>query len=128
MDKIIAKAIEGGYEHSDYDLTRFNGLAEATLPDVMCHIVCDPLFWQSLGKSCGWIEVCDNPGHGIINAMAGVKITDINRLGCPGCGHNEDHIVESTRNNHIKYALRFHEINLTEGWSEAVEYLSKIIQ
>ncbi len=31
--------------------------------------------------------ICDNPDHGFIGAMPG----DIGRLGCPVCGHDEEH-------------------------------------
>ena len=39
--------------------------------------------------SCGGdgIETCDNPDHGFIIAMGG----EIERLGCPCCGHDPDH-------------------------------------
>lgn len=48
---------------------------------------------KSVCKSCnGWgKEICDNPDHGFINAMIGVRATDIGRLGCPVCGHDEYH-------------------------------------
>lgn len=34
-------------------------------------------------------ETCNNPDHGFIRAMPG----DIGRMGCPVCGHDEDHKV-----------------------------------
>jgi len=34
------------------------------------------------------IERCDNPDHGFIAACIGLEIE---RLGCPGCGHDPDH-------------------------------------
>ena len=38
-------------------------------------------------------EICDNPDHGFIDAMAG---TDIQRLGCPCCGHDPEHIIKNS--------------------------------
>lgn len=48
----------------------------------------------SLDKSCPTCkghgtEICDNPDHGFIDAVAGVVSSDIGRLGCPCCGHDE---------------------------------------
>ncbi len=37
-------------------------------------------------------EICDNPDHGFISAMGG----EIGRLGCPGCGHDEEHRILSS--------------------------------
>lgn len=34
-------------------------------------------------------ETCQNPDHGFISAMPG----DIGRLGCPVCGHDENHKI-----------------------------------
>ncbi len=78
METIIKKAIEGGYVHN-YDL-----------PGKL--MLLDPLFWQALGKACGW-----NPHK---------KISDV---------------------DWIDHALRFHKINLTQGWDKAVEYLADLI-
>lgn len=64
--------------------------------------VCDPLFWRALGKACGW----ERKAHE-----------------CK-CDSRED-IWEDEE---ITYALRFHEINLTEGWDTAVKYLEDLIK
>jgi hypothetical protein len=37
-------------------------------------------------------EICDNPDHGFIDAMGG----DIGRIGCPLCGHDEEHRILSS--------------------------------
>jgi len=37
-------------------------------------------------------EICDNPEHGFIVAVGG----EINRLGCPCCGHDENHAIPNT--------------------------------
>lgn len=34
-------------------------------------------------------ETCDNPDHGFIEGMGG----ELYRLGCPVCGHDENHKV-----------------------------------
>jgi len=39
------------------------------------------------------MEICDNPDHGFIAAMPG----DISRLGCPCCGHDEEHRISNTK-------------------------------
>lgn len=36
-------------------------------------------------------ETCHNPDHGFIDVAGG----EINRLGCPGCGHDDNHKVPS---------------------------------
>ena len=38
-------------------------------------------------------EICDNPDHGFIEAIPG----DVSRLGCPLCGHDEEHRILSTQ-------------------------------
>ena len=35
------------------------------------------------------IETCNNPDHGFIEMVGG----EMNRLGCPVCGHDPDHKV-----------------------------------
>ena len=38
-------------------------------------------------------EICDNPDHGFIEVIPG----DVSRLGCPLCGHDEEHRILSTQ-------------------------------
>lgn len=123
METIILKALEGGWKARDVPDARFRKrLVSATefyytesheagfwMTDF--ETVCDPLFWQALGKSCGWegkVEVMETwkkmPDF-ILERE--VKVGEVN-----------------TWNYH---ALRFHEINLTEGWESAVKYLEGII-
>lgn len=83
MESIIKKAVEGGFVYDDVS-------DEA--------VVCDPLFWQSLGKACGWDE----------HFSSGVHLIDIEAW--------------------LYQAERFHEINLTEGWEKAINYLTEIIK
>lgn len=133
METIIKKAIKGGWKPTDdwdevefIGIRSFSGLSfalsfkgiyseedanedlkitagttwESTIHIAYRTAVCDPLFWQSLGKACGWVWGDEADTH---------------------FGKAIDHI-------NIYHALRFHEINLTEGWSKAVEYLEGIIK
>jgi hypothetical protein len=38
-------------------------------------------------------EICNNPDHGFLNA---ISFTDTGRIGCPCCGHDEDHAIPNT--------------------------------
>lgn len=109
MEQIIKKAIEGGWRKHFY-FSHFNG-DEVAFGDTTrdsennpCFytsthaILLDPLFWQSLGKAVGWKHTT------------------------PLTGEN---MVPPTWQYH---ALRFHEINLTEGWEQAVKYLQSLLQ
>lgn len=55
--------------------------------------------WIDAGKSCGWGNKRVLGSHGMLD-----------------------------RDTHLHYAKFFHEINLTEGWEKAVEYLSSLIK
>lgn len=46
------------------------------------------------------------------------------------CGWGENDVVTESAEGHewTEYALRFHEINLTQGWREAVEWLADLIK
>lgn len=94
MEKIIKKAIEGGWRESGYDKQ-----VSATIVIFRSNIL-DPLFWQALGKACGWRN----------------KRT-----------YNQADQLE-VESYWTIYALRFHEINLTEGFSKAVEWLEELIK
>lgn len=89
MQEIIKKAQEGGF-NAYIPLEKYQGHC------FKCEYVCDPLFWQSLGKACGW------------------------------CIERESYMqfIPQWRD----YALRFHEINLTEGWDAAVKWLNDLIK
>lgn len=91
MEDIIKKAQEGGYKVSNTHIVMFRG-------DTM-----NPLFWQALGKSCGWREPVTANGVGAVKGMQNKNISW-----------------------ETAHALRFHEINLTEGWQSAVEYLQEV--
>jgi len=90
MEDIIKKAISGGVWEDEYFTSDYN---LSQIPQI---IVCDPLFWHSLSKACGW----------------------------------ETQFDEDKGFNHqwLNIAKHFHEINLTQGWNQAVEYLQSIIK
>ena len=39
-------------------------------------------------------ELCDNPDHGFLDALIS---HDIGRIGCPLCGHDEQHRIKSSK-------------------------------
>ncbi len=45
------------------------------------------------------IETCNNPDHGFINAVGG----ELQRLGCPVCGHDENHKVRYWKDGKYEY-------------------------
>lgn len=142
MENIIRKSIDGGWKpypevwgwgtivNSGEEKTsfRFKIMSPRKTLFTVRHkeIVCDPLFWQALSKSCGWVEICSNPDHAGLDS--GLYGSDNSRIGCPVCGHDSEYRVKSTIDNWKKYALRFYEINLTEGFEKAVEYLQNLIE
>jgi hypothetical protein len=112
MEKIIQKAIEGGWRKDitvwdrctiDNEGFYATNTFEEDIDSTRIRkewIVCDPLFWQALGKACGW--------NGMIFEYA----------------PKDGSILEP--NEWINYALRFHEINLTQGFDSAVAYLQDL--
>lgn len=129
METIIKKAIEGGYsiQQSYYArpvvFTKLKSLNEYTatfeLDDTTfiedefgkekevavtsSHqtkpIFLDPLFWRALGKACGWKEDAEF----------------------------EVPLIRYEGKEYVWHALCFHEINLTEGWQKATEYLESLL-
>lgn len=97
MNKIIKKAIQGAYTDTR---NKYIVTVDGMFISYSNSIVLDPLFWQALGKACGWNM---NPKS--------IRFGDSNR---------------ESLGEHIDYALRFHETNLTEGWDKAVKYLSDL--
>lgn len=122
MESIIKKAIEGGWGNIgnasvtsiDCDSANIDGrfyvhFWENVQSDMFSYNtfqeLCNPLFWQALFCPVDYDHV---PHEGGTVACEDCKIT-VNR-------------------RDVKYALRFHEINLTEGWDKAVEYLLSTIE
>lgn len=111
MEEIFKKAIEGGYtEGGKWQFIRANrywvewldGNGTPTTIRVELYFL-DPLFWQSLGKACGW-------GNNI-----SIEEAEMEKV-----------IGRKMSYHWLNPALRFHEENLVNGWDSAIEYLSKI--
>ena len=132
MKTIIKKAIEGGYmsdEISRCTIWLINSLGGLNIDHTFTDpyeeerqgkiniyskekIVIDPSFWQALGKACEWqfeTDECLNDEH----THKGVPEEPIF---CPECPNDE----------WLQNALRFHEINLTEGFENAVSWLEDL--
>lgn len=123
--QIIRKAVEGGYmptpailycganegnETENGPATNqgwsvWNMLNESSFCQPHSETVLDPLFWQSLGKACGW---------NIYHSIACYTYTGGT---CGDCYREKRWLHE---------AKEFHEINLTEGWDKAIEYLLQV--
>lgn len=101
MKEIIQKAIEGGFEPDGLVEIYFNEVNDACRA-----ITLDPLFWQALGKACGWEKT-------IVEHFEG----------------NKPYVMRMFKGEAWMYRyMHFHEINLTEGWNKAVEYLSALVK
>lgn len=98
MEPIIKLAIEGGY----FGLTQWDLDNKNYDQNCLYSVVCDPLFWEALGKVCGWDknEITEHE-----------HFTDF--------GDDRPHY--HTLWQYI--AIKFHYINLTEGMDKAVAYL-----
>lgn len=122
MENIIKKAIEGRYLQGakliDFDARWSNKFIYErdgyTTTKEISETVLDPLFWQALGKACGWENTkrCVCGGNVIYSKIIGMKCSL-----CENARPQEDYIF---------YAVHFHEINLTEGWDKAVSYLQEV--
>lgn len=116
MEEVIKKAIEGGWTNFKPNFL----LGEAEFIDGVMKrnvFILDPLFWQALGKACGWYrkeKYCPN-----------CKTKKVFRI-CPGCQTYQYEMIITAELWKNK-ALRFHEINLTEGFDKAVEYLINLV-
>lgn len=115
MENIINRAIDGGYTHVIHE--RSDGIKIYSYDQGMHKIVLDPLFWQLLGKACGW-------------QTHGRHETKGNNLRCFRCGAPWNKEGDCEKNEVLGWkiiALRFYGINLTEDWNAAVKYLSDLI-
>lgn len=119
MEEIIKKAIEGGYKWNFHDRGHEVFDTEGNSAKYVClyaHIL-DPLFWQALGKACGWAErICFNCGGSMSNTLDDKEGLFV----CTKCGK-----IEGRLGWH-HHAMVFHSTNLTEGWDKAVEYLEEV--
>lgn len=105
--RFIEDAIKGEYSYTAPAVWH-SGLGHKE-PMCIYLILLDPLAWQAVGKT-RWVEVCSNSDHGFIDAVGG----EVGRLGCPCCGHDEDHIIASSRHSWKKKWHQFID-HLAEG-------------
>lgn len=132
MEQIIKKAIEGGYLVNQgngelpekWNIHRGETLAWKWYKELpyqylpIHHVLMSQDFWQALSKACGWSKrVCKGCGS------PKKQLDGEYHLICPKCNRGG----ESRIDMHLFYALRFHEINLTEGWDKAVEWLYELV-
>lgn len=97
METIIKKAIEGEWKPKEFIKNYVINIGNKCI--ILDSPFDDPLFWQALGKACGW-EGKDT-------------VIEYSPWVIPMWQYN---------------ALRFHEINLTQGWDAAVEWLTNLIK
>lgn len=99
MKEIIKRAIEGGWDEKKWFETDSNSSISFFM---------DRSFWDALNKACGWYEGRYKQGVGKIEP---------NRK-----------VVEIHRKDWLSFATNFYQINLTQGWDKAVEYLTNLIK
>jgi len=116
METIIKKAIEGGYETDYFNFDFHHGPAKEL---AIYKSICDPLFWQALGKACGWGNCCEE-GH---KPLGMTEDMEMEWGGCEHCVFGGKYHPQWEQK-----ALSFHEINLREGWEKAVSYLEDLVK
>lgn len=107
MEQIIQKAYKSGY--GIFEQKHFTLYSDEVV-SYKKEIVLDPLFWQSLGRECGWLKYTRADGCSLNN---------------PDTEHES---YKDWKISWMYHALRFHEINLTEGWEKAIKYLEDLIK
>lgn len=117
MEQIIKKAIEGGWITFNKDDTqKEKDYKVKVFVENPCQVVIQQSFWQALGKACGW------KNDEWVTCLYGCQIM----FDGEGCHHN----ISTRDKPRIPFwqyhALKFHEINLTQGFDKAVEYLKEI--
>lgn len=108
-EEIIKCAVEGGWNKSSkYKLIdMYGGSVTFSFVDLdgntnsidwaMAELILDPNFWEAIGRAKGWEEE-----------------------------YFEKYGIE-TKFFFLGYAMEFMEINLTQGWQPAIEYLYSLI-
>lgn len=167
MEDLITLAVEGGwlegYQWKPVNSTRsrdnevfigINHHNQIELPKQA--IFCDPLFFQALGRKCGWgewtmklsdvVHIWEIEFYKPDTSKTPVYICDkcfarkVNEIVTLEIEYSYEEVKEGNyesrkvirahggylREPWIDIAKRFHEINLTEGWDKAVAYLQEV--
>jgi hypothetical protein len=106
METIIKKAIEGGYQPLQID--EEHGISKEYV-QVFCLMT--PAFWKSLGNACGWKYIAYK------NGQWKKEETDLS-------------VMSDTPFRSPEWqwnAMHFHELLLTDGWPQAVSWLTNQI-
>lgn len=143
MEEIITKALASGWKPTSYEMSSpvriegsiacfpiymdRNGETCGTHTERLKEIVCDSLFWTSLGKACGWDKTrsmynCTNSDCSYSNDP---DMESVLEGYCTRCGHKRTEFQKDFKEWFVK-AKTFHEINLIGGWSAAVTYLRSV--
>lgn len=106
METIIKKAISGGWVNG--------GLAPS---EDWCqkNAVLDKTFWKSISKNEKWLT---GQFYECVECLRP----------CTVCECRSTAIYRKYKNKETYIAVRFHEMNLTDGWDSAVTYLKEIIK
>lgn len=99
MEDIIKCAIKGGFMEDATFYTHLFPIQQ------LKEMVLRPLFWQALGKSCGWA-----------NQLYGETADASSRL------------LRRDGTEAEYHAMKFYALNLTEGWDSAISYLTNLIK
>jgi hypothetical protein len=105
METIIKLAIEGGWKPREFIKNYVLNIGHRNF--IFDSPFDDPLFWQALGKSCGW----EGGYEGEIKWWKNNQIISTQFISQEPC---------------VYIASRFYEINITEGWDKSVAYLLSI--
>ncbi len=110
METLIQKSIEGGYIPKTFSFNA-NKKEEKPKPILTDSDLMHPLFWQALSKACGWKVVYGKCDSCFLTGFG----TRLPQCTCA---------IDSWK----KIALRFYDINLTEGFDKAIEWLTNLVK
>lgn len=110
-EEIIKCAISGGYKKGlkvrfDLPIVWFTKKGKSEMLAVN-DLICDPLFWEAIGRAKGW---------GVHSHVADALVYSLSAT-----------TGKTAKPDWLKHALNFMEINLTQGWQPAIEYLYSLI-
>ena len=114
IKEIIEKGIAGGYGDGERETIIVNDKIDFALGDLKhwAEVFLDPIFWQALGKACGW----EKSGFFSKDYFWYERHTN-------DYGESVIHRMKKTE----EFALRFHEINLTHDFDSAISWLHSLI-